>query len=204
MGNNIFDILKQMFGHSAYENGESTIRNTRTGLFHRKPSAEELNSLMTWPSELRLHIDNDILIVTHDYNVGGLYNFLASPSCGNYPSPTWYLDNMRWIIEEDFDKAQDSLVIPLKDDNCFLINIADRVEPRSFYEELYDYKLFIEQKLDVFYPLIVGFIKKRASSHIITIEQNDRGWTSIGLRYLATRLTKDGFKCEFCTPHVSY
>ena len=73
--------------------------------------------------------------------------------------------------------------------------MADCINRSACDEDSEYYKKHIDDKLDVFYPIIKMFAEKNSPSKIIGIMIYYGGGTGIGLSHLSDLLTNDGFCC---------
>lgn len=145
------------------------------------------------PNDIRIVAGDDVLIVTDDKQIGGLWAGVDNydPCSG---SDQECFDAMRKLINENLNDACDSLIFKLKE-HLYLVNLADCQHRGAFSRmDLYYFHL-CEDKIDVFYPIINHFVQKHSSNQKTGIVNLFGGGTSIGLAHLCDRLKADGFNC---------
>lgn len=181
MKNNIFTILKQMFG------GHKEVRTVPTKF---KTSSD---TYIPDPNDIRIVAGDDVLIITDDKQIGGLWAGVDNydPCSG---SDQECFDAMRKLINENHNEACDSLIFKLEE-HLYLVNLADSQNRGAFSRMDLYYLHLCEDKIGVFYPIIKHFVDKHSSNHEVGIVNLFGGGTSIGLVHLCDRLKADGFNC---------
>lgn len=174
---NFFDILKQMFGNKTED------VNTTESQKKYKPD----------PCDLLIIAGDSSLILTSDRRLGGLWNYIDFSPCSGSTSD--YLAEMKTLLADSLDEAYDAALFPLDGKKSFLLNMADCINRSACDEDSEFYKKHIDDKLDVFYPIIKMFAEKNSPSKIIGIMIYYGGGTGIGLSHLSELLINDGFNC---------
>lgn len=178
MKSNILCILKQMFGSNE-------------------------NKYLPNPYDLMIVAGESSLVLTSDQCIGGLWTILDFDPCSGSTSEC--LAEMKTLLDEHLDEAYDAVIFPLDEDNVFLLNMTDGINGSPCNEDSKYYKQFIDDKLDVFYPVIKMFVEKNSSNKMAGIIIYYGGGTGIGHSHLSELLMNDGFRCfvEGCrTPFV--
>lgn len=210
----LIERIKQIFGvHSVdVTNPNST---TSPGYFYSdlaryrlsQQYEAELYSLLDTSSKIRLHIGDQILIVTGDLQIIGIHNYVPGSTCGNFMSPSEYLRELKKFIDKEIMRCGWKSLIRKMSDKKYLLNVADKFDPRYFLdtsdrvdpdyfsEKIDKYNKYVKQKLDLVYPLIRSFLKEYKSDEL-TINYEDKGWTSTALPHLIKLLSDDGYHCN--------
>lgn len=178
MNPNVFCVLKQMFGSNE-------------------------NKYLPDPRDLMIVAGESSLVLTSDQGLVGLWYILDCYSCFGDVSES--LAEMKTILDEHLNEAYDAVIFPLDEENVFLLNVTDGINRSACDEDCMQYKHFIDDKLDVFYPIIKMFIEKNSSNKMAGIIIYYGGGTGIGHSHLSELLMNDGFRCfiEGCrTPFV--
>lgn len=168
MKSNILCILKQMFGSNE-------------------------NKYLPNPYDLMIVAGESSLVLTSDQGIGGLWNILDFDPCSGSTSEC--LAEMKTLLDEHLDEAYDAVIFPLDEDNVFLLNMTDGINGSLCNEDSKYYKQFIDDKLDVFYPVIKMFVEKNSSNKTVGIIIYYGGGTGIGHSHLSELLMNDGFRC---------
>lgn len=145
------------------------------------------------PSDIRIVAGEDVLIITDDKKIGGLWAGVDNydPCSG---SDQKCFDAMRKLINENFDEACDSLLFNLKE-HLYLINLADCENRGAFNRTSTYYFNLCRDKINVFYPIINHFVHKYSANQRIGFVSLPGDGTSIGLAHLCDKLRDNGFKC---------
>lgn len=136
------------------------------------------------------------LTIICDRKIGGLWNCLRYDPCSGTSSDC--IQEMRTLIH---DIGKDSLLFPVSDilfpisDNCFILNIADNINRGDCREDSFYYQNYIEERIDVFYPIIKHFANKYSNSRAVGLMCYYGAGTGLGLSFLSCLLKADGFKC---------
>lgn len=73
--------------------------------------------------------------------------------------------------------------------------MADCIRSHGYDEDSEFYKKYIDDKLDVFFPIIKMFAEKNSHSKVIGIIIIYGAGTGIGLSHLTDLLNNDGYRC---------
>ena len=185
MKNNILRILKQMFGSSRMDDATEKQTSQNSHLLHDEEYQPE-------PCDLLVMAGDSSLILTSDRGLGGLWNFIDFDPCSGSTSEC--LTEMKKLLDEHFEEAYDAVLFPIEE-KVFLLNMADSINRGACEEDSTYYKRFIDDKLDVFYPVIKRFVEKNSPSKTLGIMIYFGGGTGIGLNHLSELLANDGFRC---------
>ena len=187
MNNKIFQVLKQMFGGRSEEKPQTVLHSTSMNTTVQREDTHTLD-----PHDLLVIAGKSSLSITSDRRIGGRLNFIDYDPCSG--STRDCLNEMKKVLEENLEEAYDAVLIPIEA-NRYLLNMADNID-RSACDEVSEYyKKFIDDKLDVFYPIIKMFVEMNSQTKDIGIIAYFGGRTSVGLSHLSKLLSNDGFRC---------
>ena len=144
-------------------------------------------------SDLSLLAGEKCLTIICDRRIGGLWNCLRSDPCGG--SFSGCVQKMRRLIHNLDNDEMESLLFPMSD-NSFVLNIAsDNINTGARSESSSSYQNFIEERLDVFYPIIKRYVELYANSSAVGLMCYHGSGTGLGVSFLSNLLYSDGFNC---------
>ena len=142
--------------------------------------------------DLTLLAGEKCLTIICDRRIGGLWNFLRYDPC-SAPSSDCFQE-MRRLVNDISKNDNDALLFPVGA-NSYVLNIADNINRGAFNRHGHFFQSFIEERIDIFYPIIKQFVEHYSDSRTVGLLCYYGGGTGLGLPFLSNRLYADCFKC---------